>query len=226
MRARDIEMEISPSLLGFSGQQLTEKAELALKVGARRLHVDCMDGKFTFARNEAISELDMVASLARKFGASIDVHLLVADPGLFIAQISGQLIQRVSIQIETAANLSDLINCLRAKTISPGLALRIDSLQYPDLLTMCREVDFVHVASSLTAEGDVKIQPATFAAIRTLRRRMPPTLPLMLDGGIRLQHVRECRDVGVDVAVMGSALFESEDFQSSYSAAVAAAQCS
>jgi ribulose-phosphate 3-epimerase len=109
-----------------------------------------------------------------------------------------------------------------ASVIIPGVALSVDD--HPDiLLPMTDQFDYVQVMG-IAREGHQgeALDPRSLVLVERLRRRYP-RLPIQVDGGVRLENVKQLVAAGATRLVCGSAIFGAEDPKAAYQALVAEA---
>jgi ribulose-phosphate 3-epimerase len=201
-------MLIAPSFLGFNGNVLYSYLTALISAGASVIHVDCMDGHFVNQTYDGLAELPVIATIAHMQGATVDLHLLVDEPNIYLPSINKSLADRVSIHIESGVDYREIVTTLHLKNIDCGLAIKSDTKIYACDLT---GVDYLHVATALSAGSKPPPLPHILNAINTLRRTLDYNLPVMLDGGITSNHLAACIEANIDIVVMGSALFRETD---------------
>ena len=75
-------IRVAPSVLACDFSRLGEEVEKVEKAGADLLHLDVMDGMFV--PNISFGP-DVISSIRKKSGLVFDVHLMIEDPGRYIA---------------------------------------------------------------------------------------------------------------------------------------------
>jgi ribulose-phosphate 3-epimerase len=188
-------------------------AELASveKAGADWVHVDIMDGHFV--PNLAMGPL-IIEAARKSTTLPIDAHLLIEDPDSFVESVIAAGATYVSVHAEVAADLSGVLRHIRALGARPGIALGPAaplSLVYAAL----ELVDFVDLLAVNPGFGGQEYQPAILGRIAELRAeigRRGLDVAIQSDGGINLRTIGDFAAAGVDVFVVGSALFGVPDY--------------
>lgn len=78
------------------------------------------------------------------------------------------------------------------------------------------KVDLILVMSVNPGFGGQSFIPVTLDKLREIRRRINQSgraIRLEVDGGVKVNNIKEISDVGADMFVAGSAIFDSEDYQ-------------
>ena len=78
------------------------------------------------------------------------------------------------------------------------------------------KVDLILVMSVNPGFGGQSFIPATLDKLREIRRRINQSgraIRLEVDGGVKVNNIKEIADAGADMFVAGSAIFDSEDYQ-------------
>lgn len=83
------------------------------------------------------------------------------------------------------------------------------------------KVDLILVMSVNPGFGGQSFIPATLDKLREIRQRINQsgrTIRLEVDGGVKVNNIKEIADAGADMFVAGSAIFDSEDYQQTINA--------
>jgi ribulose-phosphate 3-epimerase len=157
---------------------------------------------------------DTVAAVRRVTRMPIDAHLMIEDPDAFIERFAAAGATHISVHAEAARHLNRTLGLIRSCGAHPGVALGpasplelIDwSLEY---------ADYVLLLAVNPGFGGQDYIPNVLDKVRALRSRAAERglSPLVeSDGGINARTIAEFSRAGVDVLVMGSAIFESRDY--------------
>ncbi len=202
---------IVPSILSADFTRLGEEVRAVESAGADWIHVDVMDGHF-------VPNLTMgpatVEAVRRVTGIPIDAHLMIENPDRFIEEFVAAGATHISIHAESVAHLNHSLQLVRKCGAHPGIALG-PSTPLSFLEWSLDYADFVLQVAVNPGFGGQAYQPAVLEKIRALRaevgRRGLSTI-MESDGGINEGTIADFAAAGVDVFVVGSAVFESPDY--------------
>lgn len=198
---------VAPSLLACDFARLESEIHRLEEAGARILHLDVMDGHFV--PNISIG-VPIVQAIRRVTDLPLDVHLMISDPARYAGRFRDAGADLISFHIEVVPEPAALLEEIRASGAAAGLAINpptgADTLA--GLLDLC---DYVLIMSVMPGFGGQAFQPDVLPKVRRLRAEAPELL-LSIDGGINQQTVGRCAEAGIDMFVIGSALFSQPDY--------------
>jgi ribulose-phosphate 3-epimerase len=201
---------IAPSILSADFSRLGEAVKLAEDAGADLIHVDIMDGHFV--PNLTLGPR-LVAAIRRETRLPIDVHLMVENPRAFVPLFHEAGADWISIHVEATAHLHKDLTMIRDLGRKAGVALNpatpLESID--EVLT---ELDFVLIMSVNPGWGGQSFIPSCRDKIRRLRDRLRAarlTVPIEVDGGIKLDNVADILRAGMEIVVAGSAVYDAPD---------------
>lgn len=205
-------VKISPSILSADFSRLGEEIKSVEAAGADLIHIDVMDGHFV--PNITIGPL-IVEAARRSTRLPLDVHLMITNPELSIADFAKAGADYITVHVETAFHLNRLIQSIREhKGIKAGVSLNpatpLSSLDYilPDL-------DLVLIMSVNPGFGGQSFIPSALNKIRQLRKKIDElglTVEIEVDGGVKPENAAQIATAGADILVAGSAVFGTKDY--------------
>lgn len=206
---------IAASILSADFARMGDDCRAALDAGADLLHVDVMDGHFV--PNLTMGP-DMVRSLRRAMPAVfLDVHLMVTNPGTFIAPFADAGASHLTFHCEVTparAALDDLAGAIRERGMTAGLAINPPTaLQtITDLLRggAPAGLTLLLIMSVNPGKSGQAFIPGVLEKTRALAREFggpSSAIRIEMDGGIKPTNAAEVRTAGCDVIVSASALF-------------------
>ncbi len=204
--ARRIKM--APSVICADLADLRDDIYQLEEAGCDVLHFDIMDGDFigTFAFGP-----DTIAALRQYTKLPFEVHLLTEKPERFIDMAAAAGADIIVVPVEACKNAADVVEEIRRRA-KAGLAF------YPPtpVDVVLPVLDRLEVCVVMTMEQGYPFRGRPFAMsqlenIRTLRREIDARglrAGIEVDGAIRLDTAKLCRDAGADIIVAGTAIFK------------------
>jgi len=202
-------IKLAPSILSIDHYYFGEQIEAITKGGADYIHLDVMDGHF--AKNFAVG-FPVVQSLRKQSSLVLDVHLMVDNPKEFIARFAQAGADIITFHIEACKDADEVyetIGMIKAAGKKVGLALRPNT-GLADVLEFVPHVNMVLIMSVMPGFGGQNLIPESLDKARNLREYVDGSgldLDIQMDGGINFANVHDVLEAGVNVVVVGSAIF-------------------
>lgn len=205
-------IKVAPSILSADFSRLGEEIQAVEAAGADIIHVDVMDGHFV--PNITIGPL-IVEAARKSTKLPLDVHLMIANPELFIDAFAKAGADYITVHVETALHLNRLLQSIRehkgvkaAVSLNPATPLASLDAILPDL-------DMVLIMSVNPGFGGQSFIPSAIDKIRQLRKRIDELglkIDIEVDGGVKPGNAAEIAAAGADILVAGSAVFGAKDY--------------
>lgn len=198
---------IAPSILSADFARLGEEVVNVLASGADIVHFDVMDNHYV--PNLTIGPL--VCEALRKHGveAPIDVHLMVKPVDRIVPDFAKAGASYITFHPEASDHVDRTLQLIRSEGCKSGLVFNpATPLSYLDYVM--DKVDMILLMSVNPGFGGQKFIPATLDKLREARRRIEESgrdIRLEIDGGVKVDNIREIKAAGADTFVAGSAIF-------------------
>jgi ribulose-phosphate 3-epimerase len=203
-------IEIAPSILAANFAKLGDDVCVVEEAGADIIHVDVMDGHFV--PNISLG-IPVLASLRKATHLPLDVHLMIEQPELYIADFIRAGGNRILVHQEATVHLDRALAMIRELGAEAGAAIN-PATPVTMLSEVLDKVDTVLVMTVNPGFGGQKFIPNTYEKIRQLnqmRARYNATFRIEVDGGVDLENTAELAQAGANTFVAGTSIFHTAD---------------
>lgn len=205
--------KIAPSILSADFARLGEEVVNVLDAGADIVHFDVMDNHYV--PNLTIGPLVCEALRNHGVTAEIDVHLMVKPVDRIIPDFAKAGASYITFHPEGSEHIDRSLGLIRDMGCKSGLvfnpATPLDCLKY-----VMDKVDMILLMSVNPGFGGQSFIPATLDKLREARKLIDDSgydIRLEIDGGVKVDNIREIAEAGADTFVAGSAIFNTDDYK-------------
>ncbi len=205
-------IKVAPSILSADFSRLGEEIKAVEAAGADIIHVDVMDGHFV--PNITIGPL-IVEAARKSTKLPLDVHLMITNPELYIADFAKAGAGYITVHAEAAFHLNRLVQSIKEQEgVKAAVALNpatpLSSLDY-----VLADIDMVLIMSVNPGFGGQAFIPSALDKIGRLRKRIDELglrTEIEVDGGVKPENAVSIINAGADILVAGSAVFGKKDY--------------
>ena len=199
---------ISPSLLSADFSCLEDQIKTVENAGANRLHLDIMDGHLV--PNITFGPL-VVQAVAKVSKSILDVHLMIEKPHRFIKQFIEAGAHTIIVHAEASNDLSRDLSTIKELGATPGVAINPDT-GFDELTPYLNDLGYILIMSVFPGFGGQKFIEATLENMtKAVAAREKHHYLVAVDGGVNTDTIDQVTSTGIDIAVVGSALFHAPD---------------
>ncbi|MAY69632.1 MAG: ribulose-phosphate 3-epimerase [Porticoccaceae bacterium] len=204
---------IAPSILSADFAKLGEEVDSVLIAGADIVHFDVMDNHYV--PNLTIGPLVCEALRNHGVTAPIDVHLMVKPVDRIIPDFASAGASYITFHPEASEHIDRTIGLIKECGCKAGLVFNpATPLQY--LEHVIDQLDMVLLMSVNPGFGGQSFIPHTLEKLKTVRKLIDSKnlkTRLEIDGGVKIDNIKEIASAGADTFVAGSAIFNTEDYK-------------
>ncbi|MGD9717731.1 MAG: ribulose-phosphate 3-epimerase [Sulfurimonadaceae bacterium] len=199
-------MLVAPSVLSADFGNLERDVKAICEAGCDLVHVDVMDGHFV--PNLTIGPV-VVSAIAKAATKPLDIHLMVENNTFFVELFAPLKPEYISFHIEEEKHPHRLIQKIRSLGIKPAIVLNPhtppESIEF-----LLQDLDMVLLMSVNPGFGGQSFIESVIpkaARLNEMRNRLNPNCLIEVDGGVSDKNVTLLKEVGVDIVVAGSYVF-------------------
>lgn len=202
-------MEIAPSILSANFAHLADDIK-KIENEVKYLHIDIMDGHFV----DNLTFGPMIVKAIRPTNKlKFDCHLMVDDPEKYILPLKDAGADIIGVHVESTAHIHRVIDSIHRQgleaeiILNPGTPITF----IEPVLSKVQSVLVMTVDPGAGGQKMLKDCLKKVILLRELRDMNEFEYRIEIDGGVNHDTIKQAAQAGVDVAVAGSYVFNSND---------------
>ena len=203
--------KLAPSVLSADFGDLRGAMDICQKGGAHWIHIDVMDNQFV--PNLTIGP-PVVKSLRKYTDKFLDVHMMVVEPEKLVEPFARAGADGITFHVEAAENPNEVIDLIKSTGKQVGISLK-PGTSLSSIEPFLDKVDLVLIMTVEPGFGGQGYLPGSSDRIKKLKSRLNEMcldrVLIEVDGGVKLNNMKEVVEAGADVLVAGSAVFGVKD---------------
>jgi len=204
---------ISPSILSANFTRLKEDINIVEELGVERLHIDVMDGHFvpnlTFGPF-IIKQIREITEL------HLETHLMISNPEKYIKHYAEAGSDTIIIHYEASKDIPKDLKLIRSYNKMAGIAINPDT-DYKCIEKYLDYLDYILIMSVFPGFGGQSFIESTLESMQSIvDMSKNHNIVIGVDGGVNLSTINKVYNTGIDVTIVGSALYGASNIEQRY----------
>jgi ribulose-phosphate 3-epimerase len=175
------------------------------------VQIDIMDNKFV--RNKTYYNLNKIRKIRTK--VNYELHLMAKEPLKIIKKWqSFKKVKKIIFHYEAVRKDNDILNIieyLKSKKIKAGLAINPET-KIEKIEKFIPKLDLVFIMGVSPGWGGQILKKSALTKAKKIRKKYS-NLDIEIDGGVKMQNIKQVIKSGVNIISVGSLIFNSEDIK-------------
>ncbi|HEL7977096.1 TPA: ribulose-phosphate 3-epimerase [Escherichia coli] len=203
--------KILPSIFGADILRLKDEIHFLEEEQTEILHVDLMDG--TYVSNIAFGP-NQIAAMKKASSMIFDVHMMLANPERHIDDVINTGAEMISVHYESTLHVHYIIQKIKKAGRKAGVVLNPGTpesvIEY-----LLDDIDYILLMTINPGQPGQTFIHKSLEKIRNTKKMISGRdIQIEVDGGVNLDNVKQVKEAGADLIVVGGALFNKQPHES------------
>ncbi|ENE0998569.1 ribulose-phosphate 3-epimerase [Escherichia coli] len=203
--------KILPSIFGADILRLKDEIHFLEEEQTEILHVDLMDG--TYVSNIAFGP-NQIAAMKKASSMIFDVHMMLANPERHIDDVINTGAEMIPVHYESTPHVHYIIQKIKKAGRKAGVVLNPGTPEYV-IEYLLDDIDYILLMTINPGQPDQTFINKSLEKIRNAKKMISGRdIQIEVDGGVNLDNVKQVKEAGADLIVVGGALFNKQPRES------------
>ena len=210
-------VEISTSVLSVDEEKAITTFYNLEVTGTDYFHIDVMDGKFV-KKNTTKKMLKYAEYIKHISNLPLDVHLMVEDVKAYVDSFISLEPDRIAFHLEAIRKkeeIMQMIKYIKENGIKVSIAIKPNT-KIEEIYPYLPYINMVLIMTVEPGEGGQVLIESTINKINKIKQYINENnleTVIEADGGINPENINSLKNAGIDIAVVGTAIINSNNFK-------------
>ena len=204
-------IKIAPSILAADFGNLSLECKKIDKSNADWFHLDIMDGLFVPNISYGMPIVKSIRKMTKK---PLDVHLMIIEPERYIDKFIEIGSDILTVHVEATSKMDNIIDKINHSGIKSGIAINPDTpiSKLDDYISNVDLICLMRVHAGFGGQTFIKKTFNRLEELKNLINSKNSSALIEIDGGVNENNFEKLKNLGADVLVAGSYIFNSSNY--------------